>query len=374
MTIHCDDKGAVDLGKNPVFRPKTKRIDIKHHFLREKLEEGQIVIDDILTEEMVADSLTKALPFEKCLEIAKMENFDDVLVEDFLEDDLEVLDFVDMGYPRSPIIMERCPKWLTKPTVMTLLTQIENQLEYPDDRNNSLRFYASSGHIIQTADFMNIHVSTSWQDLRSKTKKKKSEQIEHGAVGGPPLPSEFDITDELILSTIAPTSITGTFSQTFTFQDVKSKWQNIASILNSAKRSKVRKQWKKSWQDLRSKTKKKKSEQIEHGAVGGPPLPSKFDITDELILSTIAPTSITGDTNISGTPIDFDSTFNDIMEDHPVAEGGLFSNVDQNLRTDDSDGIMNLYLQFQDWIGILDLIYGGTAYQQSPTDSAVNGC
>ncbi|KAG5883136.1 hypothetical protein JTB14_030966 [Gonioctena quinquepunctata] len=35
-----------------------------------------------------------------CLEIAKMENFDDVLVEDFLEDDLDVLDFVDMGYPR----------------------------------------------------------------------------------------------------------------------------------------------------------------------------------------------------------------------------------------------------------------------------------
>ncbi|KAG5867184.1 hypothetical protein JTB14_006360 [Gonioctena quinquepunctata] len=105
-----------------------------------------------------------------------MENFDDVLVEDFLEDDLEVLDFVDMGYPRSiflrPNYYEKMSQMdffrrfrLTKPTVMTLLTQIENQLEYPDDRNNSLspmnqllltlRFYASSGHMIQRADFMN---------------------------------------------------------------------------------------------------------------------------------------------------------------------------------------------------------------------------
>ncbi|KAG5886273.1 hypothetical protein JTB14_002767 [Gonioctena quinquepunctata] len=68
-----------------------------------------------------------------------------------------------------------------------------------------------------------------------------------------------------------------------------------------------------SWQDLRSKTKKKKSEHIKHarGTGGGPPLPSELDITDELILSTIAPTSITGDTNISETPIDFDFTFND---------------------------------------------------------------
>ncbi|KAG5898847.1 hypothetical protein JTB14_014274 [Gonioctena quinquepunctata] len=98
-----------------------------------------------------------------------MENFD------------EVLDFVDMGYPRRiflrPNYYEEMSQMdffrrfrLTKPTVITLLTQIENQLEYPDDRTNSLspmnqllltlRFYTSSGHMIQTADFMNVHVST----------------------------------------------------------------------------------------------------------------------------------------------------------------------------------------------------------------------
>ncbi|KAG5897526.1 hypothetical protein JTB14_030022 [Gonioctena quinquepunctata] len=102
-----------------------------------------------------------------------MEDSDEVLVEDFLE----VIDFVDMGYKRRiflrPNYYEEIPQLdsfrrLTKPTAMTLLTQIENQLEYPDDRNNSiwplnqllltLRLYASSGHMIQTADYMNVHV------------------------------------------------------------------------------------------------------------------------------------------------------------------------------------------------------------------------
>ncbi|KAG5875276.1 hypothetical protein JTB14_033484 [Gonioctena quinquepunctata] len=116
--------------------------------------------------------------------------------------------------------------------------------------------------------------------------------------------------------------LSGKFSKTFTFQDAKSKWQTIASILNSAPgASKDWKQWRKCWQNLRSKTKRKKSEQIKYArdTGGGPPLPPELDITDELILSTIAPTAITGDTNMSETPIDFDFTFNDRMEDHSVA-------------------------------------------------------
>ncbi|KAG5876276.1 hypothetical protein JTB14_008755 [Gonioctena quinquepunctata] len=42
------------------------------------------------------------------------------------------------------------------------------------------------------------------------------------------------------------------------------------------------------------------------------------DAENELILSTIAPTAITGDTNIRETPIDFDFTFNDRMEDQSI--------------------------------------------------------
>lgn len=71
---------------------------------------------------------------------------------------------------------------------------------------------------------------------------------------------------------------------------------------------------------MKSKTKKKKSVQIKHarGTGGGPPLSPNLDETDELILSTIPPTAITGDTNIIETPIDFDFTFNDVVEDQEV--------------------------------------------------------
>ncbi|KAG5885388.1 hypothetical protein JTB14_019135 [Gonioctena quinquepunctata] len=54
------------------------------------------------------------------------------------------------------------------------------------------------------------HFYQSRQDLRSKTKKKKSEQIKQasGTGGGLPLPPKLDITEELILSIRAPTAIT----------------------------------------------------------------------------------------------------------------------------------------------------------------------
>ena len=36
VKIYCDNKRAVDLSKNPGFRPKTKHIGIQHHFIRER--------------------------------------------------------------------------------------------------------------------------------------------------------------------------------------------------------------------------------------------------------------------------------------------------------------------------------------------------
>jgi len=65
ITIYCDNIGAGKLGKNPVFHARTKHIDIRHHFVREVLEEGKVEVEFIPTEEMVADILTKGLPREK---------------------------------------------------------------------------------------------------------------------------------------------------------------------------------------------------------------------------------------------------------------------------------------------------------------------
>ncbi|KAG6475509.1 hypothetical protein ZIOFF_064731 [Zingiber officinale] len=62
VTLFVDNKSAIALMKNPVFYGQSKHIDTRFHFIRECVENGQIVVEFINTEEQRADVLTKALP------------------------------------------------------------------------------------------------------------------------------------------------------------------------------------------------------------------------------------------------------------------------------------------------------------------------
>ena len=53
------------MAKNPVYHSRMKHIDIKFHFLREKVASSVIALEFKPTEEMVADEFTKALPRDK---------------------------------------------------------------------------------------------------------------------------------------------------------------------------------------------------------------------------------------------------------------------------------------------------------------------
>lgn len=63
--ILCDNQGCIALAKNPTHHSRTKHIDVQHHFIREKLESGEICLEYCPTEDMVADVLTKALAREQ---------------------------------------------------------------------------------------------------------------------------------------------------------------------------------------------------------------------------------------------------------------------------------------------------------------------
>jgi len=61
VTLYVDNNSAIALMRNPVFHGKSKHIDIKYHFIRERVEAGQIKVERVNTLEQKADSLTKAL-------------------------------------------------------------------------------------------------------------------------------------------------------------------------------------------------------------------------------------------------------------------------------------------------------------------------
>ncbi|GJT50006.1 retrovirus-related pol polyprotein from transposon TNT 1-94 [Tanacetum coccineum] len=64
IPIMCDNKWAIDLSKNPVQHSRTKHIEIRHHFLRDNVQKGNISIEKVSSEDNIADILTKPLKRE----------------------------------------------------------------------------------------------------------------------------------------------------------------------------------------------------------------------------------------------------------------------------------------------------------------------
>ena len=59
-----DIQGALQLSKNPVSNSNSKHIDVRHHFLRELVRQGDIIVNHVPSEYQHADILTKVLAFD----------------------------------------------------------------------------------------------------------------------------------------------------------------------------------------------------------------------------------------------------------------------------------------------------------------------
>jgi hypothetical protein len=64
-SLYCDNTGAVAMGLNPKFHGRTKHIGVRHHFIRERVESGEINFLNIRTHDNAADLFTKGLPQSK---------------------------------------------------------------------------------------------------------------------------------------------------------------------------------------------------------------------------------------------------------------------------------------------------------------------
>ena len=61
MVMWCNNQGEIALVDHPTNHGSTKHIDVRYHFLRDRMKLGQIVVEYIKTSENVADAFTKAL-------------------------------------------------------------------------------------------------------------------------------------------------------------------------------------------------------------------------------------------------------------------------------------------------------------------------
>jgi hypothetical protein len=61
VPLLCDNESAIRMEDNSVEHSRTKHIDIRHHFLRDHQQKGDIEVFHISTENQLTDIFTKPL-------------------------------------------------------------------------------------------------------------------------------------------------------------------------------------------------------------------------------------------------------------------------------------------------------------------------
>ncbi|MBW0481428.1 hypothetical protein O181_021143 [Austropuccinia psidii MF-1] len=65
ITIYSDNQGAISRAKNPIYHSRTKHIDVHYNSIKDVIENSEIEIKYLRTEDLLADCLTKALDRNK---------------------------------------------------------------------------------------------------------------------------------------------------------------------------------------------------------------------------------------------------------------------------------------------------------------------
>lgn len=64
VTIYVDNKGAIQIAKNPTSHSRTKHIEVRHFFVRQHVKEKRVKMEYVESKKQAADCLTKPLSFE----------------------------------------------------------------------------------------------------------------------------------------------------------------------------------------------------------------------------------------------------------------------------------------------------------------------
>ena len=71
VPIKCDHTSVINISKNTVQHSRTKHIEIKHHFLRDHAQKGDITLEFVSTQDQLANIFTKPLSEEQFVDIRR---------------------------------------------------------------------------------------------------------------------------------------------------------------------------------------------------------------------------------------------------------------------------------------------------------------
>ena len=71
VRIKCDNTSVINISKNPVQHSETKHIEIRHHFLRDHAQKGDMALEFVSTKYQLADIFTKPLSEEQFVDIRR---------------------------------------------------------------------------------------------------------------------------------------------------------------------------------------------------------------------------------------------------------------------------------------------------------------
>lgn len=60
----CNNTSAINLTKNPMLHSRTKHIEIRHHFIRDRVEKDDVVFEHVYSKNQLADIFIKPLAIE----------------------------------------------------------------------------------------------------------------------------------------------------------------------------------------------------------------------------------------------------------------------------------------------------------------------
>ena len=107
-----DNQGSIFLASNPIQERRTKHIDICFHYIRERVELGEVKLFYVRTEDNIADILTKSLT------VIKFSKFKDLLGIRFGENKpFQKLSPDDSGSPDPGTLLDHAAKSLNSQAV-----------------------------------------------------------------------------------------------------------------------------------------------------------------------------------------------------------------------------------------------------------------